>query len=191
MPRKIELQVNKIKQSKNNCYFVHSEEVWILNQKVLNQKKKHKKLEGNIFKESLKMCIISPSSVLINKKLFKKYGMFNTRLTVCEDYELWIRFTSKVQVALISQPCVIKYGGHDDQLSKKFWGMDRFRVKALEKLLLHFQLNLSQKKYMLSVLLTKINIILIGAKNRKNVKILRIYAYKKKYWLNVSRLING
>ena len=137
------------------------------------------------------MCIISPSSVLINKKLFKKYGMFNTKLRVCEDYELWIRLTSKIHVALISQPCVIKYGGHDDQLSKKFWGMDRFRVKALENLLLHFQLNLSQKKYMLSVLLTKINIILTGAKKRKNIKILRIYAFKKKYWLNVSRLING
>ena len=67
--------------------------------------------------------------------------MFNERLKVCEDYELWLKITSKIPISLVKEPCVIKYGGHADQLSKKFWGMDRFRVKALEKLLLYYRLN--------------------------------------------------
>ena len=28
-----------------------------------------------------------------------------------------------------------KYGGHDDQLSQRYWGMDRFRIRALEKMI--------------------------------------------------------
>ena len=48
--------------------------------------------------------------------------MFNERLKVCEDYELWLKITSKIPISLVSEPCVIKYGGHPDQLSKKFLG---------------------------------------------------------------------
>ena len=136
------------------------------------------------------MCTISPSSVLINDTLFKKYGMFNNRLKVCEDYELWLRITSKVPVSLIEKPCVIKYGGHFDQLSKKYWGIDRFRVKALEKLLLYYKLEIVQKKSMLLVLLNKIDIIILGAEKRGNIKVARIYNFKKKYWSNKLRLLN-
>ena len=64
-PKKIELQVNKIKNNKNNPLFVHTDELWIKNGKIRNQKKSHRKLEGYAFKESLNMCIISPSSVFI------------------------------------------------------------------------------------------------------------------------------
>ena len=136
------------------------------------------------------MCTISPSSVLINENLFKKYGMFNDRLKVCEDYELWLRITSKVPVSLIKKPCVIKYGGHFDQLSKKYWGIDRFRVKALEKLLLYYKLKIEQKKSMLSVLLNKIESLLYGAEKRGNIKVNRIYKFQKKYWSNKLRLLN-
>ena len=190
MPKKIELQVNKIKYSKNEIFMIHTDEIWIRNKKFINQRKKHKKLEGYIFEKCLDMCIISPSSVLINTLLFKKYGNFNERLKVCEDYELWLRLTSKIPVSLINEPCVIKHGGHIDQLSKKFWGIDRFRVKALEKLLLYYKLQSSQKINMMSVLLKKINIIIMGAEKRKNIKIKRIYNFKKKYWLNKLRLLN-
>ena len=86
--------------------------------------------------------------------------MFNDRLRVCEDYELWIRLTSKIHVSLVKEPCVIKYGGHIDQLSKKYWGIDRFRVKALEKLLLYYKLKINAKKIYVMVLLNKINIII-------------------------------
>ena len=189
MPKKIELQINKIKYSKNEIFMVHTDEIWIRNKKFINQRKKHKKLEGYIFEKCLDMCIISPSSVLINTLLFKKYGTFNERLKVCEDYELWLRLTSKIPVSLINEPCVIKHGGHTDQLSKKFWGIDRFRVKALEKLLLSYTLQGSQKINMMSVLLKKINIIIMGAEKRKNIKIKRIYNFKKKYWLNELRLL--
>jgi len=182
LPNKIKLQVEKINNYQNKPLLVHTNELWIKDGNILNQKKKHEKVEGNGFNRSLNMCLISPSSVLINKYLFKKYGMFNTRLKVCEDYELWIRLTSKIPIYLVKEVCVIKYGGHKDQLSKKFWAMDRFRIRALEKLMLSNELSKIQKIEMFKVLVMKIKIIISGAENRKNNKLLRIYKYKKQYW---------
>ena len=40
MPKKIELQVNKIKYSKNEIFMVHTDEIWIRNKKFINQRKK-------------------------------------------------------------------------------------------------------------------------------------------------------
>jgi hypothetical protein len=36
-------------------------------------------------------------------------------------------------VGLVDEPLVIKRGGHPDQLSRQ-WGLDRFRIRALIKL---------------------------------------------------------
>ena len=182
LPNKIMLQVEKINNCQDKPLLVHTNELWIKNGNVLNQKKKHEKVEGYAFNDSLNMCLISPSSVLINKYLFKKYGMFNTWLKVCEDYELWIRLTSKIPIYLVKEACTIKYGGHEGQLSKQHWAMDRFRIRALEKLMLSFKLSKIQKMEMLKVLIIKIKIIIKGAENRKNTKLLRIYKYKKLYW---------
>jgi hypothetical protein len=38
-------------------------------------------------------------------------------------------------VYTLPEALIVKRGGHADQLSKKYWGMDRFRVSALEKAL--------------------------------------------------------
>ena len=72
---------------------------------------------------------------------------------------MWIRITSKEKVGFLDNPLVVKYGGHDDQLSKKYWGMDRFRVKALEKLMHSHDFTTKQKEEILRVLIKKINII--------------------------------
>ena len=64
------------------------------------------------------------------------------------------------------KPCVIKYGGHFDQLSKKYWGIDRFRIKALEKLLLYYKLEIL-KKDMLEALINKNKIIIVEQKKKK------------------------
>ncbi len=125
------------------------------------------------------MCLISPSSALIKKCLFKKFGMFKPWLKVCEDYEFWIRLTSKLPISLVKEPCTVKYGGHADQLSRSFWGMDRFRVRALEKLMHSHDFTTEQKEEILRVLIKKIGIIISGAEKRKNNKILRRNKFKQ------------
>ena len=83
---------------------------------------------------------------------------------------------------MVKEACTIKYGGHEGQLSKQYWAMDRYRIWALEKLMLCFKLSKIQKMEMLKVLIIKIKIIIKGAENRKNTKLLRIYKNKKLYW---------
>ena len=63
----------------------------------------------------------------------------------------------------LDNPLVIKYGGHDDQLSKKYWGMDRFRIKSLEKNLKNNWFTQS-KKSVFDILIKKLSIISNGAK---------------------------
>ena len=140
------------------------------------------KFGGNIFEKCLPLCVISPSSVLIKKEIFKKYGLFDENLPVCEDYDLWLRITSKEEVLFINEPLVIKYGGHLDQLSKQYKIMDRFRVIALEKLLIDKRISDKQLSLTYNMLKEKIKIILNGAVKRGNLKLINFYSKKLNYW---------
>lgn len=134
LPKKLEEQYCYIKENPN--ILIHqTDEIWIRNNRRINPKNKHLKKGGDIFISSLDLCMISPSSVVIKRDLFEKYGLFDENLPVCEDYDLWLRITCNEFVGLIKKKMGIKYGGHMSQLSRRYWGMDRFRVYAILKLL--------------------------------------------------------
>ena len=182
MPDKIQKQIELIKRLNYKVNFIHTNEKWVKNNIILNQKKKHAKKGGYIFQDCLDICKISPSSTLIKKSLFDQYGLFNTKFKVCEDYELWLRFTSKIEIGYINEVLIKKNGGHNDQLSKKYWGIDRYRIKALEKLIVTNNLTIEYKVMAVKKLIEKINILILGAINRKNKRILKMYIYKKYIW---------
>lgn len=114
---------------------LQSPERWIRDGRRVNPGLRHAMRAGRIFRESLARCLVSPSSVVFRRELFGRYGPFDERLPACEDYDLWLRITAFEPVGLAGGELVVKYGGHADQLSRRFWGMDRFRVYALVKLL--------------------------------------------------------
>ncbi|RKX94059.1 MAG: glycosyltransferase family 2 protein [Spirochaetes bacterium] len=111
----------------------HTDEIWIKDGVRINQGKKHKKYAGNFFLPSLKMCLISPSSIIIQRDIFTEIGGFDESFKYVEDYELWLRLTSKYEVGYINEKLVIKYGGHNNQLSSKIDGIEKYRMMALEK----------------------------------------------------------
>ncbi len=111
-----------------------TEEIWIRNGKRVNPKVKHKKPSGDIFEASLKLCLVSPSAVMMKKELFKLKGGFNESFTVCEDYDLWLRISADIPVYLIDKPYTIKRGGHEDQLSS-FHSQDKYRIRSLKALI--------------------------------------------------------
>ena len=78
--------------------------------------------------------MISPSAVMVHRRLLQDHGAFDETLPAAEDYDLWLRLTWRYEVGLVDEPLVIKRGGHPDQLSGQ-WGLDRFRIRALVKLL--------------------------------------------------------
>ena len=181
-PKKLEKQLEFSLLNQNKYRLIHTDEIWYRNNKFLNQLNKHKKSGGDIFKNSLKLCCISPSSAFVNKQVFHDYGLFDENLEVCEDYDMWIRITSKEEVGFLDSPLVLKYGGHSDQLSKKFWGMDRFRIKSLEKNLKNEHFSKSQKINVLDTLIEKLTIVSDGALKRGNKEIFKKYNDKLQDW---------
>ena len=112
-----------------------TDEIWVRNGVRVNPKAMHRKPSGDIFVRSLDLCLISPSAVMMTRELFQRIGGFDESFPVCEDYDLWLRVTSVYSVPLIPEALVVKRGGHADQLSRSLWGMDRYRVLALQKIL--------------------------------------------------------
>ncbi len=176
LPQKLERQVVDLNQSGE--LLCHTDEIWIRNDVRVNPQNKHQKYGGDIFQYCLPLCAISPSSVLIKKNLLEQLGGFDESLPACEDYDLWLRITSKFTVSYIDEPLIIKYGGHQDQLSQKHWGMDRFRIYAMEKLYQQGELSTEQLKYLLTELLKKCTIFANGAQKRSQTDSYRTYSEK-------------
>ena len=158
---KIEKQVEAIKNNPDSL-ICHTNEIWYRNGEVLKQKNRHKKFGGYIFNRCLPLCVISPSSVIIHKKVFNEIGLFDEELLACEDYDMWLRICCKYPVLFIDEKLTKKYGGHTDQLSRKCWGIDRFRIIALENIIKSDRLNMEQRKAAINTLLEKTNIFLKG-----------------------------
>ena len=129
---------------------------------------KHQKAGGEIFERCLPLCVISPSAVMIKRHLFEEVGGFDESLPACEDYDLWLRICSRYPVLYIEEALLRKYGGHDDQLSRQYWGMDRFRVKALVTLLNTGNLRPQQTQLTRAMLVNKCEILVQGAEKRGN-----------------------
>ncbi len=111
-----------------------TDETWVRRGVRVNKPAAHRKVAGRIFLPSLARCMISPSAVMLHRRLLEDHGGFDETLPAAEDYDLWLRLTWRYEVGLVDEPLVIKRGGHPDQLSAQ-WGIDRFRIRALVKLL--------------------------------------------------------
>lgn len=168
LPGKLQMQYEYI-CSHPDIKIFQTDEIWIRNGKRVNPMKKHSKKGGYIFYESLPLCIVSPSAVVIHRSLFHEYGLFNETLPVCEDYELWLKMGAHQPIGLIKEFGIIKYGGHEDQLSRKYWGMDRFRIRALENVLNEGQLSSEQRSAVIREIISKAEILQAGAVKRGNI----------------------
>ena len=99
--------------------------------------------------------------------MIQDVGLFDEGLLVCEDYDLWLRICFCYLVYFIEKVLVIKYGGHQDQLSTKYWGMDRFRIKALSRIIQSGSLSQQDMTAAKSMLAKKLHIYILGAKKRQ------------------------
>ena len=164
LPQKLAVQTAFMKQNQD-VQVCQTEEIWIRNGVRVNPKAKHRKPSGDIFLPSLELCLVSASAAMLTRDLFERVGGFDERLPVCEDYDLWLRIAVNQPVPLIDDALIIKRGGHVDQLSRAMWGMDRFRVLALQKLL-RSGLDDVRRDAAIDVLTRKVEILALGARKR-------------------------
>ena len=157
LPEKLNLQVGFMRKNPR-IQICQTDEIWVRNGVRVNPGKKHKKPSGDIFEPSLKLCLVSPSAVMVRRPLFDDIGLFDEDFPVCEDYDLWLRISCNHEVRLIEEKMVVKEGGDDDQLSSSLKGIDRFRIRAMVKLLKSGELNDIQVKAVLKELEIKCQI---------------------------------
>ncbi|GHA01596.1 glycosyl transferase [Arenicella chitinivorans] len=184
LPHKLSTQMNVLADT--GLSVCHTEEIWIRHGRRINQMNKHQKQGGWIFEQCLPLCAMSPSSIVIHRSVFETVGRFDENLPACEDYDLWLRVAAGFEVAYVAQPCIRKYGGHEDQLSRQYWGMDRFRVIALENCLNHPEigpsLTVEQRQKTLKTLVKKLNILCNGARKRNNFELVEDCESKLARW---------
>ncbi len=146
---------------------LQTDEIWIRRGVRVNPREIHRKRSGYIFPESLELCLISPSAVIMDRPLFDEYGLFDEKLPACEDYDLWLRVTPDVPAGLIPEFHVTRYGGHPGQLSSRYWGMDRFRVYSILKLLSsRHELQKEYRARAKEAALEKLSILINGSRKR-------------------------
>ena len=185
LPNKLYEQV-KVISSNPEIKFFHTNEIWIRNGVRVNQMKKHKKYGGYIFDKCLDICRVSPSSVLIKKEIFDDIGTFDESLRVCEDYDLWLRITSKYPVVFLDIPLIYKYGGHAGQLSKVNDGIESYRIQSLEKIIKSGVLNNEQKLIAVNTLINKMKIYAKGLEKRNKLRELQDIKKNIQCWINMT-----
>lgn len=165
LPTKLERQLAALAQAPEHRV-VHCDEIWIRRGRRVNPRHKHRKTGGWIFAQCLPLCVISPSAVLLEADLLRAVGGFDETLPACEDYDLWLRLCAQEPVLFVNEPLVVKHGGHEDQLSRRVWGLDRFRIAALDKARHDPALSPAQLNAVRAELRRKLEIFIRGAAKR-------------------------
>ena len=179
---KLDRQVSAFQNDTQSSRLCHTDEIWIRNGVRVNQHKKHKKHGGNVFQSCLKLCCISPSSAMMHRSVFEDFGFFDEDLPACEDYDFWLRYSAKEDVNFIDEPLIIKKGGHSDQLSGAHWGMDRFRIYSIEKILKEPDLKLVHKTEAIQEVILKLEILINGSQKRQKFAYAENMLQKKQHW---------
>lgn len=164
MPRKLSTQIAFF-TSHPHAQICQTQELWLRHGRRVNPASRHRKPSGMIFEPSIDRCLVSPSAVMLRRELFQRVGFFDESLPACEDYDLWLRVSCRVPVHLIDTALVIKRGGHADQLSRG-WGLDRYRIAAMAKLLGGDLLDPGQRRAAAAVLRRKCAVYAGGCRKR-------------------------
>jgi glycosyltransferase involved in cell wall biosynthesis len=167
LPEKLALQMRWM-SAHTDCRVSQTEEIWIRNGKRVNPKKRHQKYGGLIFERCLPLCLVSPSAVMIARSLLKAVGGFDESLPACEDYDLWLRIACRHPIGLVERPLIVKTGGHSDQLSRAP-ELDKYRIRALVKILRSGNLSPGQYAAAWKMLAAKIEVYAGGCRKRGRV----------------------
>lgn len=130
-PEKLKRQI-QFHKDHPEFLFSQTKEVWNKKGNLQEPKGKYQKLSGRFLKESLSICMVTCSSFMAHKQTWESIGFFREEMRTCEDYDLWNRILLRgYSIGLLDENLLVRYGGHDDQLSNQFQAIERFRLYSL------------------------------------------------------------
>jgi hypothetical protein len=115
---------------------------------------------------------------MMTREAFDELCGFDESLPACEDYDLWLRASLRYEIHTMPEKLIVKRGGHPDQLSRG-WGLDRFRVRALEGVLCDPMLTDQNRKLVLREIAERSKVVEQGAAKRGNVSLKREFEGKR------------
>ncbi|OZC37242.1 hypothetical protein B9Q17_03740 [Marinobacter vinifirmus] len=142
---KLERQFSKMNDEGNSWSYTDTRFVGGVNSGRLDSEftKKH---TGSVFNELLTNNFISTSTVLLKKSKFHNAGGFDTTLPAIEDWELWVRISSKNAVSYVDQP-LTTYRVHKKSTSRNTRKVLPYHLKAISVIFSKNQLNKKQRKF--------------------------------------------
>jgi GT2 family glycosyltransferase len=143
-----------------------TDEYWMSSGGRVNPGLRHRKAAGDSFIDSLRTCLVTPSTAIIRTVLLRELGGFDEDFTAAEDYELWLRILVRHEIGFLPEHHATRRSGHQGQLSAMVPAIDRFRILALLKLLAGHDLNDVQRRAVCEVLAEKCGVYAKGLARR-------------------------
>lgn len=163
----------------------HTDETWIRKGRRVNPGARYEKRGGHVFRQCLDTCFIALSTVMIRRELFDDVGLFDEDLPACEDYDLWLRISSRFEIGYVAKPLTTRREGHPGQLSHTVPFLDGWRIEALIKLLQGTYLLRNDRAAALDALEAKARIVLRGLEKKQQ------YRQAKRLRLRIDRIREG
>ncbi len=187
LPQKLELQVAAATAGGEVLH--HTRERWERSGRVVSQRAQRHRRCGDLFLDSLRKCVIGPSTVLLRRAVFAAAGGFREHLQIAEDYELWLWLTARYPVGYLERALVIKRAGHGDQLSERYGQIEIFRLQALRALLEGGRLPAHRQAAAGAELARKALIYAAGCRKRGRPQEARRYEELAARWSHHSRSV--
>jgi glycosyltransferase involved in cell wall biosynthesis len=163
-PDKLARQIEYMRANPQ-CMISQTDEYWLSNGGRVNPGLRHRKAAGDIFIDSLRTCLVTPSTVIMQTRMFREIGGFDEDFLAAEDYDLWLRILARHEIGFLAEYHATRRSGHRGQLSM-LPAIDRFRILALLKLLATDDLNSVQRRAVCEALAEKCDIYAQGLVRR-------------------------
>jgi GT2 family glycosyltransferase len=165
-PDKLACQIEYMR-AHPECVISQTDEYWLSNGGRVNSGLRHRKAAGDIFIDSLRTCLVTPSTAILRTALLREIGGFDEDFIAAEDYDLWLRILARHEIGFIAEHHATRRSGHKGQLSI-LPAIDRFRILALLKLLATDDLNSVQRRAVCEVSAEKCDIYAKGLARRRH-----------------------
>ena len=128
------------------------------------------------FEEILLSPNLGTNGALVCRTCMGFEAPFDENLPICGDYDFWLRLASHHEVARVAEPMQIS----SPRPERTEWGLERFRVYALEKAYQGGNLNSTLRHRVAEELVHQCNLLVEGYRQRNNQERANFYDRKKK-----------
>ncbi len=133
LPTKLEKQIAKFGEVSSRVGLIYSGAEVREKSKSGGPETYFPEARGNV-KERLLLgtTVCGLHTVLIRKKSFMKVGLFDEKLSSCQDWDMWMRISEQYEFDFVPEILSITYL-HEDQISSNFESLIPGRTRMVEK----------------------------------------------------------